>query len=154
MAKGAIVAPVSDAEAFLAQYQMDSENLRYAKEIQWRIPSVLIALEGAVIAALSFWKQAGLAIPRTAIVLLIIALGIFSLLGLYLLNGTRKNLRGYRQRQFEIASYGFSNEFHRHAIDPRDYLRNKVTDVIFQTSFSAIVLASWIALSMMLIGLK
>ena len=143
---------VSATDTFIMQYQIDAENIRYAKEIQWRIPSVLVAIDSAVIAALSFWKQPNSTIPKTTAVLLIIALGLFGGLGMFLLNGVRMNLKGYRNRQNAISTHSFANEFHRYAIKPQDYIRNKWIDILFQASFSTIICLSWVALSLMLLG--
>ncbi len=56
-------------------------------------------------------------------------------LGIYLLNGIRKNLKGYRKRQEAISAHSFEEEFHEVAIKPRDYIRNKKADVLFQVAF-------------------
>lgn len=144
---------VPTSDAFLLQYQLDSENIRYAKEIQWRIPSLLVALYSTVIVALSFWKQAKLDVQRLPAILFIVALGIFGGLGIYLLNGIRKNLKGYRKRQEAISAHSFEEEFHEVAIKPRDYIRNKKADVLFQVAFSLIIGICWFALLIIIISL-
>jgi ABC-type branched-subunit amino acid transport system permease subunit len=140
-------------DTFLLQYQLDTEDIKYAKEIQWRIPTVLVALYSAVIAALSFWKQANLVVKRLPAVLFIIALFAFGAIGIVSLNGNRKTMNGYRKRQERISSTSFEMEFHKIAIKPVEYVRNKSVDFIFQIAFSIIILLSWLASSIMMISL-
>jgi hypothetical protein len=144
------MAVVEESDLFLAQYEMDAENIRYAKEIQWRIPTVTIGLYSAVVAALSFWKQAGLSVSGFTVVLLLLALGVLGVLGLYMINGVRKNLCGYRRRQNAISSFAFPDNFKEHAISPDEYIRNKFTDIVFQGSFSLVIGAGWLALYLLL----
>ena len=153
MEKSEQVERVAAKDIFLLQYQLDTENIKYAKEIQWRIPSLLVALYSAVIAALSFWKQAKLDVQILPAILFMIALGAFGGLGIYLLNGIRKNLKGYRKRQEAISAYSFEDTFHQVAIKPSDYIRNKWIDILFQVAFSIIIVLCWIALLIMMVSL-